>query len=93
VPEDGTFSGPPVDQDIGSLVGTVFSDDQAAGVYPGSFEALPLDFASEIVADRTDVFRPETQTGATYDRRGHLATRAQHFLAERDLPRVRREFV
>jgi len=75
------------------LIRTVFTDDQAARIDAGSFEALPLNLTPEIVADGADVLRPEAETGTTYDCCGDLATRAEHFLAKWDLPRVGRELV
>src|SRR4051794_5811759 len=93
VPEDRALASASVYQDVSRLIGAVFPDDQPARVNTGSFQAVSLDLSSQVVADSTDVFRPQAQLGAANYGSSDLSSGAEHFVLERYFPRIGRKLV
>ena len=88
LPQHGALAGGVVDDDIGRLVGAVAAKLHVIQVDPRALQAVPLDAAAIVVADRTDVLGFQAELGAGHQRGGHLPARADHLFLKRHLARV-----
>ena len=91
MPENGSFAGGLINQDIGSLIWAIFANFDVVEVHAGFAQAIELDPAALVVAHRSDIFRAESEFRAGYQGGGHLSAGTDSLARERHLARVEPE--
>src|SRR5262249_877707 len=91
LPEDRPLAGGAADDDICRLVGAVAPKLDVFEVDACASQALYLNPAALVIADRADVLRAESEAGARDEGAGHLASGTEKLFDKRDFSRIRRK--
>ncbi len=84
-PQHGALAGGLVDEDVGALVRAVAALLHVVEIDAGGEQALHLDAAALVVADRADVLGPQAESGAGDHGARDLPAGAENLLRERHL--------
>ena len=91
VPDHRALAAALVDQNVRRLVGAIRAPLDVIQVQARAGQALPLNAAPLVVADRADITGAQAQAGAAHHGAGHLAAGTEQFRGEWDFAAVGRE--